>query len=172
MIIKLYWLTTFNLELCWSARLPINTQVLIWKAQNPWTGISDQLNDHLLHQTAGFYGCNCAAEPIHQVVNATSEELSNIAIEASVWDLEVPIVEIKYPKSKNPKLVYFLLLKLYHTSDYGILSRNFYWLHIFGGDYKLLEPYGMKKITLKIASKVFIKGCRLKMWPRKLTLTD
>ena len=75
----------------------------------------------------------------------------------------VPIVEMKYPKSKNPKLVYFLLLKLYHTSDYGILSRNFYWLHLFGGDYKLLEPYEMKKITLKIASKVFIKGFTYKI---------
>ena len=70
---------------------------------------------------------------------------------------------MKYPNSKNPKLVCFLLLKLYHTSDYGILSRNFYWLHLFGGDYKLLEPYGMKKITLKIASKVFIKGFTYKV---------
>ncbi|KAK7837400.1 mannosylglycoprotein endo-beta-mannosidase [Quercus suber] len=99
MIIKLNWLTTFNLELCWRAGLPVNSLVLIWKAQNPWTGLSDQLNDHLLHQLAGFYGCRCAAELIHvllnlatyfieQVVNTTSEELSNIAIEASVWDLE------------------------------------------------------------------------------------
>ncbi|KAF3955102.1 hypothetical protein CMV_019642 [Castanea mollissima] len=72
---------------------------MIWKAQNPWTGLSDQLNDHLLHQSAGFYGCRCAAKPIHvllnlatyfieQVGNTTSEELSNIAIEVSVWDLE------------------------------------------------------------------------------------
>ena len=61
----------------------------------------------------------------------------NIAVEALVWDLEgtcpyykvfenlsapakktVPIVEMKYPKSKNPKPVYFVLLKLYHTSDW------------------------------------------------------
>ena len=69
MIIKLNWLTTFNLELCWRAGLPINTQVLVWKAQNPWTGLNDQLNDHLLHQTAGFYGCRCAAEPIHVQLN-------------------------------------------------------------------------------------------------------
>jgi mannosylglycoprotein endo-beta-mannosidase len=112
-----------------------------------------------------------------QVVNTTSEELSNIAIEASVWDLEgscpyyevfeklsappkrtASIVEMKYPKSKNPKPVYFLLLKLYNKSDYSIISRNFYWLHLPGGDYKLLEPYRRKKIPLKITSKVFIKG--------------
>nr|POE71092.1 mannosylglycoprotein endo-beta-mannosidase [Quercus suber] len=48
----------FFRELCWSARLPINTQL------------------------------NLATYFIEQVVNATSEELSNIAIEALVWDLE------------------------------------------------------------------------------------
>ena len=112
-----------------------------------------------------------------QIVNTTSEELSNVAIEASVWDLDgtcpyyktfeklsvppkktVSIVEMKYPKSKNPKPVYFLLLKLYYMSDNRIISRNFYWLHLSGGDYKLLESYKKKKIPLKIISKIFIKG--------------
>ena len=107
-----------------------------------------------------------------------SEVLSNIAIEALVWDLEatcpyykvfenlaapakktVPIAAMKYPKSKIPKPVFFFLLKLYHMSDYCILSWNFYWLHRSGGDYKLLEPYRRKKkIPLKITSKDFIKG--------------
>ncbi|PON76406.1 Mannosylglycoprotein endo-beta-mannosidase [Parasponia andersonii] len=172
----------------WTSRMWTKyTGVLIWKTQNPWTGLRGQFYDHLLDQTAGFYGCRSAAEPIHvqlnlatyfiEIVNTTSEELSNVAIEASVWDLEgtcpyyktfeklsvppkktVSIVEMKYPKSKNPKPVYFLLLKLYYTSDNRILSRNFYWLHLSGGDYKLLEPYRMKKIPLKIMSKIFIKG--------------
>lgn len=110
-------------------------------------------------------------------MNTTSEELSNVAIEASVWDLEgtcpyyrvhenlsllpkkvAPIVEMKYPESKNPKQVYFLLLKLYNMSDSSIISRNFYWLHLSGGDYKLLEPYRKKKIPLKITSKVLIEA--------------
>uniref|UniRef100_A0A803R5E3 Lysosomal beta A mannosidase n=2 Tax=Cannabis sativa TaxID=3483 RepID=A0A803R5E3_CANSA len=163
------------------------TGVLIWKTQNPWTGLRGQFYDHLLEQTAGFYGCRSAAEPVHvqlnlatfflEIVNTTSEELSNVAIEASVWDLEgtcpyyktfeklsvpskktVSIVEMKYPKSKNPKPVYFLLLKLYYMSDNRILSRNFYWLHLSGGDYKLLESYKKKKIPLKITSEIFIKG--------------
>lgn len=100
-----------------------------------------------------------------------------MSIEASVWDLEgtcpyykvhetapvppkkvVPIAEMKYPKSKNPKPVYFLLLKLYKKSDYRILSRNFYWLHVQGGDYELLEPYKKRRIPLKITSKVLIQG--------------
>ncbi|KAK4282804.1 hypothetical protein QN277_014135 [Acacia crassicarpa] len=168
------------------------TGVLIWKTQNPWTGLRGQFYDHLLDQSAGFYGCRCAAEPIHvqlnldtyviEVVNTTSSELSNVSIEASVWDLEgtcpyykvhetapvppkkvVPIAEMKYPKSKNPKPVYFLLLKLFMKSDYRILSRNFYWLHLQGGDYKLLEPYKKRKIPLKITSKVLIQGSTYKI---------
>lgn len=163
------------------------TGVLIWKTQNPWTGLRGQFYDHLLEQTAGFYGCRSAAEPIHiqlnlathiiQAVNTTSEELSEVAIETTVWDLDgmcpyykvseklsvppkstVPIVEMKYPKTKNPKAVYFLLLKLYKVSDYSIISRNFYWLHLSGGDYKLLETFKKKKIPLKITSQAFIKG--------------
>lgn len=70
----------------------------------------------------------------------------------------LPIAEMKYPKSENPKPVYFLLLKLYRRSDYGILSRNFYWLHLPGGDYKLLEAYRAKKIPLKITSTVSVNG--------------
>ncbi|KAJ1417112.1 Immunoglobulin-like fold [Sesbania bispinosa] len=171
----------------WTSRMWSKyTGVLIWKTQNPWTGLRGQFYDHLLDQTAGFYGCRCAAEPIHvqlnlatyfiEVVNTTSEELSNVAIEASVWDLEgtcpyyrvhedlsllpkkvAPIAEMKYPKSKNPKPVYFLLLKLYNMSDHRIISRNFYWLHLSGEDYKLLEPYRKKKIPLKITSKILIE---------------
>ncbi|XP_058225556.1 mannosylglycoprotein endo-beta-mannosidase-like isoform X2 [Rhododendron vialii] len=172
----------------WTSRMWSKyTGVLIWKNQNPWTGLRGQFYDHLHDQTAGFYGCRSAAEPIHvqlnlatyfiEVVNTTSDELSNVAIEVSVWDLEgkcpyykvfknlsvpskrtVPVFEMDYPKSKNQTPVYFLLLKLYKISDYGILSRNFYWLYLPGGDYKLLEPYRKKKVPLKITSQVFIGG--------------
>lgn len=172
----------------WTSRMWSKyTGVLIWKTQNPWTGLRGQFYDHLHDQTAGFYGCRCAAEPIHiqlnlasyfiEVVNTTAEELSNVAIEVSVWDLEgtcpyykvveklsiphkktTPILELKYPKSKNPKPVYFLLLKLYNISDDHILSRNFYWLHPSGGNYKLLESYRKKKIPLTITSQAFITG--------------
>ncbi|PIA44852.1 hypothetical protein AQUCO_01700437v1 [Aquilegia coerulea] len=177
----------------WTSRMWTKyTGVLIWKTQNPWTGLRGQFYDHLHDQTAGFYGCRCAAEPIHvqlnlstyniEVVNTTSDELSGIAVEASVWDLDgkcpyykvteklsVPakrtqtIIEMKYPKSKNPKPVYFLLLKLFRILDSSILSRNLYWLHLKGGDYKLLEQYRTKKIPLKITSKIFIEGSKYKV---------
>ncbi|PQQ06518.1 mannosylglycoprotein endo-beta-mannosidase [Prunus yedoensis var. nudiflora] len=173
----------------WTSRMWSKyTGVLIWKTQNPWPGLRGQLYDHFLDQTAGFYGCRCAAEPIHVQLNLATyfiEELSDVAIEASVWDLEgtcpyyiahekvskppkrtVPIAEMKYPKSKNPRPVYFLLHKLYHMSDYRIISRNFYWLHLSGGDYKLLEPYRKKTVPLKVTSQVSIKGTTYEMHMR------
>lgn len=119
--------------------------------------------------------CFCIC--LEQVVNTTSEEISGVAIEASVWDLEgtcpyykvfeklsLPpkqtssIVEMEYPKSENPKPVYFLLLKLYEVSNYGIISRNFYWLHQSGGDYKLLEPYRERNIPIQVTSQVDVTG--------------
>jgi mannosylglycoprotein endo-beta-mannosidase len=110
-------------------------------------------------------------------VNTTSDKLSDLAVEISVWDLDgacpyykvteklsVPpkkvmqVVEMKYPSIKNAKTVYFLLLKLFRVSDTAIVSRNFYWLHLSGEDYTLLEEYRKKKIPLKITSDVLVSG--------------
>lgn len=62
----------------WNSRMwKKYTGFLIWKTQNPWTGLRGQFYDHLLDQTAGFFGCRCAAEPIHVQLN-----LSTYRIEA------------------------------------------------------------------------------------------
>ncbi|KAL8205918.1 hypothetical protein R6Q57_009469 [Mikania cordata] len=54
----------------WTSRMWTKyTGVLIWKTQNPWTGLRGQFYDHLHDQTAGFYGCRHAAEPIHIQLN-------------------------------------------------------------------------------------------------------
>ncbi|CAD5181350.1 unnamed protein product [Musa acuminata subsp. malaccensis] len=172
----------------WTSRMWTKyTGVLIWKTQNPWTGLRGQFYDHLHDQTAGFFGCRCAAEPIHvqlnlasyfvEVVNTTSAGLSNVAVEVSVWGLDgscpfynvtekilvppkkvVEVVKMKYPNSKNAQPVYFLLLKLFRLSDFSILSRNFYWLHLPGKDFKSLELYRKKRVPLKITSEVLISG--------------
>ncbi|WOK96144.1 mannosylglycoprotein endo-beta-mannosidase [Canna indica] len=177
----------------WTSRMWTKyTGVLIWKNQNPWTGLRGQFYDHLHDQTAGFFGCRCAAEPIHvqlnlanyciEVVNTTSAGLSDVAVEISVWDLEgvcsfykvtekilvppknvVEVVKIKYPNSKNAQPVFFLLLKLFKVSDFAILSRNFYWLHLPGKDYTLLEQYRNKRVPLKITSEVLISGASYKL---------
>uniref|UniRef100_A0ACD5U2Z1 Uncharacterized protein n=1 Tax=Avena sativa TaxID=4498 RepID=A0ACD5U2Z1_AVESA len=168
------------------------TGVLIWKTQNPWSGLRGQFYDHLQDQTAGFYGCRCAAEPIHvqlnlasyyiEVVNTMSDELKDVAVEIQIWDLDgaspyysvtekiaIPpkkvkqIMEMEYPKMKNAKPVYFLLLKLFRVSDKEVLSRNFYWLHLPGKDYKLLEEYRQKTVPLEIGSNVSVSGSTYKV---------
>ncbi|XLR26383.1 hypothetical protein HN51_039600 [Arachis hypogaea] len=48
-------------------------------------------------------------------------------------------------------------------SDHTTISRNFYWLHISGGDYKLLEPYRKKKIPLRITSQTSNEGSTYKI---------
>lgn len=115
-------------------------------------------------------------------MNTTSVELFDLAVEISVWDLDgscpfykitekinVPpkkvltLLKIKYPQTRNSKPVYFLLLKLFRISDNGVLSRNFYWLHQPGGDYKLLEHYRNRKVPLKVTSNVMITGSSYKV---------
>ncbi|KAI0497438.1 hypothetical protein KFK09_020663 [Dendrobium nobile] len=185
----------------WTSRMWTKyTGVNIWKTQNPWTGLRGQFYDHLHDQTAGFYGCRSASEPIHvqlnlvtyyiEVVNTTSDELSDVSVEASVWDLDgkcpyynvteklfipskkvFPVVEMKYPTSKNAKPVYFLLLKLFRLSDTSIISRNFYWLHQPDTNYNILEPYRAKKVPLKITSQTFITGSSYKIQMSVLNIT-
>nr|Q5H7P5.4 RecName: Full=Mannosylglycoprotein endo-beta-mannosidase; Short=Endo-beta-mannosidase; Contains: RecName: Full=Mannosylglycoprotein endo-beta-mannosidase 31 kDa subunit; Contains: RecName: Full=Mannosylglycoprotein endo-beta-mannosidase 28 kDa subunit; Contains: RecName: Full=Mannosylglycoprotein endo-beta-mannosidase 42 kDa subunit [Lilium longiflorum]BAD89079.2 endo-beta-mannosidase [Lilium longiflorum] len=185
----------------WTSRMWTKyTGVLIWKTQNPWTGLRGQFYDHLHDQTAGFYGCRCAAEPVHvqlnlatyfiEVVNTTHEELSDVAIEVSVWDLDgtcpyykvienvlvspkkvLPITELKYQGSKNAKPVYFVLLKLFRPSNTTILSRNFYWLRLPGTDFKLLEPYRAIEAPLKLTSEVNIVGSAYKIQMRVQNLS-
>ncbi|XP_078442484.1 glycoside hydrolase family 2 protein [Wolffia australiana] len=169
-----------------------HTGVLIWKMQNPWTGLRGQLYDHLHDQTAGFFGCRHAAETVHvqlnlssyfiEVVNNTGDELNGVAVEMSVWDLEgvcqyqrvtehtsipskkvIKTVEMSYPKLAGRKPVYFLLLKLLSISDSRVLSRNFYWLHSAGGDFKLLEPYRRRRVPLEITSEVKVQGSLYKV---------
>ena len=111
------------------------------------------------------------------MVNTTADELQGVAVEISVWDLNgecpyqkttdelsvppkkvVKTLEMKYPKSTGAKPVYFLLLKLISVSDSRVLSRNFYWLHSAGGDFKLLEPYKRRRIPLEITSETMVQG--------------
>eukprot|EP01018_Ginkgo_biloba_P036614 Gb_03590 [translate_table: standard] len=186
----------------WTSRMWTKyTGVLIWKTQNPWTGLRGQFYDHLHDQTAGFYGARSAAEPIHvqlnlatyfiEIVNTTSSPLSSVRVEASVWDLEgtrpyhklgesitvppkktLPVFEMQYTKSKNAKPVYFLLLKLLDKSNASVLSRNFYWLHLSGEDYKLLEAYRSKKVPLRTYAQALLVGSTYKVRMEVHNLSD
>ncbi|KAF3638543.1 Mannosylglycoprotein endo-beta-mannosidase [Capsicum annuum] len=142
------------------------TGVLIWKTQNPWTGLRGQFYDHLHDQTAGFYGCPSAAEPIHvqlnletysiEVVNTTSEELSNVAIEeASVWDLEG-----ECPYNKTSEKLAVPPKKVIPTFEMEVSKVE---ESKASDDYKLLEPFRERRPPLKITSLTFIKGSSYEM---------
>ena len=97
-------------------------------------------------------------------------------MEASVWDLDGNVqyhhlehgicvtskktqttFQMTYPTLKNAQPVYFLLLKLIDTSR-KTLSRNFYWLHLRGENYRLLESLRAKKAPVHIEVKSSLTG--------------
>ncbi|PHT43963.1 Mannosylglycoprotein endo-beta-mannosidase [Capsicum baccatum] len=126
---------------------------------------SGQFYDHLHDQTAGFYGCPSAAEPIHvqlnletysiEVVNTTSEELSNVAIEASVWDLEG-----ECPYNKTSEKLAVPPKKVIPTFEMEVSKVE---ESKASDDYKLLEPFRERRPPLKITSLTFIKGSSYEM---------
>ena len=67
------------------------TGVLIWKTQNPWTGLRGQFYDHLLDQTAGFDGCRCATEPIHVQLNLATYfiEVISTLVRVKIYEFEL-----------------------------------------------------------------------------------
>lgn len=128
------------------------TGVLIWKTQNPWTGLRGQLYDWYLEQTGGFYGVRHACEAVHLqmnlddqtvcVVNNSAEALQNATAAVSVFDLtgkslgdqklqvDAPAgavskrQKMQLPASLPP--VYFLRLQL-RDDQQAVRSQNFYW---------------------------------------------
>ena len=54
----------------WAAQMwAQRTGVLLWKSQNPWTGLRGQLYDCLLGPTGGFYGAAVALRPLHALLD-------------------------------------------------------------------------------------------------------
>eukprot|EP00249_Psilotum_nudum_P010087 c22324_g1_i1 orf=833-3763(-) len=164
------------------------TGVLIWKNLNPWTALRGQFYDHLHDQTGGFFGIRLACEPVHvqlnlathfvEVVNTTATVLTNVSVEATVWDLDgvcpyhnvaehltipskltIRTFEMQYANSKSPRPVYFLLLRLSDESNKTLISRNFYWIHLPGGNYKPLEGiFKSREIPLRARIKGTLTG--------------
>ncbi|MCO5581965.1 hypothetical protein L7F22_035854 [Adiantum nelumboides] len=172
----------------WTSRMWTKyTGVLIWKNQNPWTGLRGQFYDHLHDQTGGFFGVRSACEPIHiqlnldtyyvEAINTTSVSLEDVSVDATVWGLDgsmlyhqsqhtitvslkktLPVFEVSYASSNKDQPVYFVLLKLFSSSGQTLLSRNFYWLHLPGGSFKALEAFRSQKVPLRLGMKSTLTG--------------
>ena len=52
------------------------TGVLIWKTQNPWSGLRGQLYDYTLQQTGGYFGTKLACQPLHVQLNPLTMQVS------------------------------------------------------------------------------------------------
>jgi mannosylglycoprotein endo-beta-mannosidase len=74
----------------------IYSAVLVWKSQNPWTGLRGQFYDYYLDQTGGYFGARKACEPIHVqvnwndltfgVINTTSGALTGLSVRYTIYD--------------------------------------------------------------------------------------
>ena len=100
------------------------TAIPIWKTQNPWTGLRGQFYDHLLDQTAGFYGCR-AAEPINVQLNLATYFIEVISTQRRVLiyefglDLEIRSIFIEHIlKLKN------LLNSINKTDIFFLTDQN------------------------------------------------
>ncbi|KAJ7542524.1 hypothetical protein O6H91_10G110000 [Diphasiastrum complanatum] len=165
----------------WNSRMWTKyTGLLLWKTQNPWPGLRGQLYDHFLDQTGGFFGIRSALEPVHvqlnlathsvEIVNTTRRYYLDSLVEVAVWNLEgespyssvlknvsvppyktISILDLPYGKTPNVEPVYFLILKFFDDAQ-QLISRNFYWLHPLGGNYKPLEGlFKSKKVPVQLS---------------------
>ena len=71
------------------------TGILVWKGQNPWTGLRGQFYDWYFDQTGGYFGTRKACEPLHVqlnwanlkfgVVNCTDTALANATVQYTIY---------------------------------------------------------------------------------------
>jgi hypothetical protein len=125
--------------------------VLMWMSHPAWPSTVWQTYDYYLEQTAGYYGCKKASEPLHilwnhssnavKVANNTGETCQNLKAEAALYNMDgkllytkeadiatigdevVSCLSLHYPDPVTP--VHFIKLKL--TQGGELLSDNFYW---------------------------------------------
>ena len=125
--------------------------IIMWMSHPAWPSTVWQTYDYFLEQTAGYYGCKKACEPLHilydandnmvKVANNTGKNVENISAKAYIynmdgtlaWSNSLPILSISdevkkcfetpYPADISP--VHFIKLEL--MKDDEILTDNFYW---------------------------------------------
>ena len=135
----------------WASRMwdPL-TGVLLWKVNNPWTGLRGQLWDYFLQPTGGYYGVKAAiGSDLHaqynpyratiEVVNTGRKERNHVSVRVAVYSMSNGIVQdqrhllesvppmstrtVTLTSVPSDLPVYFLYLKVING------ERNIYWLH-------------------------------------------
>ena len=125
--------------------------MLMWMSQSAWPSTVWQTYDYYLDQTAGYYGCKKALEPLHilwdsqldkvKVANNTRQGYKNLIAEELIYNMDGTLMlrdsvrldsgsdtvtdcmSIVYPKKLSP--VHFIKLELKDGNK--IIADNFYW---------------------------------------------
>ena len=131
--------------------------LLMWMSQSAWPSMVWQTYDYYLEQTAGYYGCKKACEPLHilwdcnsnkiKVSNNTGKNFQELTAIAEIYNLDatrvfadsvkinsnsdqvVDCFTLSFPE--NLSATHFIKLKLRRNNE--LLSDNFYWR---GNDYQ------------------------------------
>jgi beta-galactosidase/beta-glucuronidase len=144
--------------------------ILMWMSQSAWPSTVWQTYDYYLEQTAGYYGCKSASEPLHilwdsnsnkvKAANNTGQVYLNLSAEASIYNMDGSLqytnsiqttiqedevkecFSITFPN--NLSAVHFIKLRLKQGEE--VLSENFYWRGNTYQNYSSLTS--MNKVTL------------------------
>lgn len=158
---------------CYAAN-PQSNGLMMWMSQSAWPSFVWQTFDYYYDQTAAFFACKKAAEPIHilwdsyrnivSVTNRTQKEFHNLKAVIDIYNIGGKLIKTKSSflriKSDDVQKIsmpdinindgtfYFIKLSLF--DDEKKLSNNFYWWQS-DNNYKCLNE--LKDIKLKTRIK-------------------
>lgn len=149
--------------------------LLMWMSMSAWPSMVWQTFDYYLEQTAGYYGCKKACEPLHimwdskenviKVTNNTGKAYAKLNAIAQIYNLDgtlaygdsvtvdagidtvITCFNLKFPE--NLSETHFIKLKL--KSGNKVLTDNFYWRGTKYQDYNALST--LKSVNLKGSAK-------------------
>jgi len=154
--------------------------LLLWMSQSAWPSTVWQTYDYYLEQTAGYYGCKRACEPLHilwdsnsnivKVSNNTGKDFKDLTAEAKIYNIDgtlkysdsirvvsnedgvVDCFKLIFPNDLSS--THFIRLKL--KDGVHVLSDNFYWRGTSYQNYQSLAE--MNKVTLNVSTTESVKG--------------
>jgi beta-galactosidase/beta-glucuronidase len=145
--------------------------LLMWMSQSAWPSTVWQTYDYYLEQTAGYYGCKKATEPLHilwdynsnwiKIANNTGIDYTGLVAKVSIYNMDGTLkysnsadamdlpqdmvkdcFKLTYPNDLSA--VHFIHLQLMKNDR--LLSDNFYWRGRNYQEYETLSE--MEKVTL------------------------
>lgn len=153
---------------------PNSNGLMMWMSQSAWPSFVWQTFDYFYDQTAAFFACKRASEPVHilwdsyrnvvSVSNRTIKEIKNLKAVIDLYDIEGKLIKTKSSlfslnsndvqkismpeQNLNDGKFYFIKLSLFEGKK--VLSDNFYWWQS-ENDYKCLNC--LKEVSFKTKVK-------------------